>query len=93
MSVELVLMAFVLAFVVLFLFEHQLGRAGKIADEIEERIITRSLAVLITAGAVFVLLRRTGINLEKELLMVIIGAFAFEIATIIENELRIAKWI
>jgi len=93
MSIELVLTVLILAFVVLFLFEHQLERAGEIADEIEERIITRSLAVLITAGAVFVLLRRTGINLEKELLMVIIGAFSFEIATIIENELRIAKWI
>jgi len=92
-SIELVLMAFVLAFVVLFLFEHQLERAGEIADEIEERIITRSLAVLITAGAVFVLLRRTGINLEKELLMVIIGAFAFEIATLIENELRLNEVI
>jgi len=42
---------------------------------------------------VFVLLRRTGINLEKELLMVIIGAFAFEIATVIENELRLNKVI
>jgi len=93
MSVELVLMVFVLAFVVLFLFEHQLERAGEIADEIEERIITRSLAVLITAGAVFVLLRRTGINLEKELLMVIIGAFSFEIATAIENELKLRRWI
>jgi len=93
MSVELVLMAFALAFVVLFLFEHQLERGGEIADEIEERIITRSLAVLITAGAVFVLLRRTGINLEKELLMVIIGAFAFEIATVIENELKIQRWL
>jgi len=93
MSVELVLMAFVLAFVVLFLFEHQLERAGEIADEIEGRIITRSLAVLITAGAVFVLLRRTGINLEKELLMVIIGAFSFEIATVIENELRLNEVI
>jgi len=92
-SVELVLMAFALAFVVLFLFEHQLERAGEIADEIEERIITRSLAVLITAGAVFVLLRRTGINLEKEFLMVIIGAFSFEIATAIENELKIAEVI
>nr|QBN22493.1 hypothetical protein [uncultured archaeon] len=93
MSVELVLMAFVLAFVVLFLFEHQLERAGEIADEIEERIITRSLAALITAGAVFVLLRRTDINLEKELLMVIIGAFSFEIATLIENELRLNEVI
>jgi len=91
--IELVLMAFVLAFAVLFLFEHQLERAGEIADEIEERIITRSLAVLITAGAVFVLLRRTGINLEKEFLMVIIGAFAFEIATVIENELKIRRWL
>lgn len=93
MSTGLILLAIILVVVFLAILEKHLERVsrvgGDLAEKIKDRIVVRTLAVIITVIIVAILLGYTTLDLKEELIMTFIGAFAIELSTILQNEMEI----
>lgn len=97
MSTGLILLAIAIIVAFLAVLEKHLERisevGGRLAEEIKDRLIKRTLAVFITVAIIFAFSELTGINMTTEIIASLIGAFSIAIATVIENELELRNVI
>lgn len=89
----MIIVAGVLIVILLSILEEHLKHisetSSKIAEEMKDRLIRRSIALAITIGIIQAFSVYTGVDMATELFATIAGAIGITVGTVVQNEMEL----
>lgn len=95
MSTELILLAVIAFIVLLAVLEKHLERiseaGGRLAEQLKDRLVIRTIALFITVGIILAFSEVTHVDMATELFATVAASVGITVATVVENELELAE--